>query len=285
MPAKIGLHPLKDTLMHAMPTFLPKGNACGIKWASCFPDNSRRGLPQTSGLLILNDQYTGWPIAVMDAIWITARRTAAVTAIACKYLARKDAAVLGIIGTGVQGEAHVEFLPKILKNLELIKVYDIRTEVLSTFVGEYADKVPCSLSPAQSYRQLVEDADVVVSATAILQKPNPQVRDEWIKEGAFIAPIDFDSLWEYKTMVRVDKFLVDSIDEMRYFESIGYLPNGLPPVYAEIGEVVAGLKLGREENNECIMDMNIGMGVEDVVVAREIYNRALHLDVGIRLPL
>ena len=286
MPAKIGIHPLKDTLMHAMPAFVPRHKACGIKWAECFPENYKFGLPQTSGLLILNDENTGWPIAVMDAIWITAKRTAAVTRVACKYLAREESEQLGIIGAGVQGNEHMNVLPKVLPNLKTVKVYDIRTDVRDAFVKKYNEVPDCDVVAASNYKDAVVDSDVVFSGTAILQKPNPQIKGEWIKKkGVFIAPIDFDSLWEFSTMSRMDKFLVDSIDEMKYFESIGYLPNGLPPIHAEIGEVVAGLKSGRETDEENIMDMNIGMAVEDMPVAKELYNRALEEGIGTKLPL
>ena len=79
MPAKIGIHPQENTLMHAMPAWVPGADACGIKWAECFPDNYKKfGLPQTSGLMILNCPESGWPLCILDAIWITAKRTAAV---------------------------------------------------------------------------------------------------------------------------------------------------------------------------------------------------------------
>ncbi len=287
MPAKIGLHPLKDTLMHAMPAFIPKFKACGIKWASCFPENHKYNLAQTSGLLVLNDQNTGWPIAVMDAIWITAKRTAAVTRVACKYLAREDSEQLGIIGTGVQGNEHIKVLPKVLPNLRTIKAYDMRADAREEFVKKYNNELDCNVEIASNYKEAVADSDVIVSATAILQKPDPQIKDKWIKErGVFIAPVDFDSLWEFATMSRMDKFLVDSIDEMNYFESIGYLPHGLPPsLHGEIGEVVAGLKPGRETDEENIMDMNIGMAVEDMPVAKELYRQALKNGIGKKLPL
>jgi len=286
MPAKIGIHPLKDTLMHAMPAFVPLYKACGIKWAECFPENYKFGLPQTSGLLILNDENTGWPIAVMDAIWITAKRTAVVTRVACKYLAREESEQLGIIGAGVQGNEHMKVLPKVLSNLKTVRVYDIRADVRDAFVKKYNEVLDCDVVVASNYKDAVVDSDVVLSGTVILQKPNPQIKDEWIKKkGVFIAPIDFDSLWEFSTMSRMDKFLVDSIDEMKYFESIGYLPNGLPPIHAEIGEVVAGLKSGRETDEENIMDMNIGMAVEDMPVAKELYKKALKEGIGTKLPL
>jgi len=131
----------------------------------------------------------------------------------------------------------------------------------------------------------VRGSDVVVTATAILQKPNPIIKDEWIKGGALLLPVDLDSVFEWKTMKGADKFLVDSLDEMNYFMSIGYLAHGLPPIHAEIGEVVADLKPGRQSDEEVIFDMNIGMGVVDVVVAKDILERAIKENIGTRLPL
>lgn len=101
----------------------------------------------------------------------------------------------------------------------------------------------------------------------------------------FHLGVDFDSIWEWETFKRADKFLVDSLDEMKYFMTVGYLPNGLPPLHAEIGEVVVGAKPGRESDDEFIIDMNIGMGVEDMVLAIEIYRRAQEKGLGRILPL
>jgi ornithine cyclodeaminase/alanine dehydrogenase len=283
MPAKIGLHPLRDTLMHAMPAHVPAARACGIKWASCFPENDKRGLAQTSGVLVLNDPETGWPLAVMDAIWITARRTPAVSALACEKLARGDSRVLGIIGCGVQGRGHLEVLPRALPGLEEVRLFDARPEVAEALAAAGRDGL--TVRAVETVEEVVRGADVVVSATAILFEPNPLVRHEWVKEGALVLPVDFDSVWEWSTLSGADKFLVDSIEEMEYFRTVGYLPHGLPPVHAEVGEVVAGVRPGRESDDELFVDMNIGMGVEDVVVARALYDRAVERGVGRRLPL
>lgn len=285
MPAKIGLHPIRDTLMHAMPAFVPRANACGIKWAYCFPDNYKYGLSQTSGLIILNDTQTGWPIAIMDAIWITAKRTPTVTALAVEKLARKDSAEVGILGCGVQGREHIPALATVMPKLKKVKLFDKFPHMTEKLVKDCAGQYPFEVVPARNIEDLVRHSDVVVTATAILQKPNPLIKDEWIKPGAFLAPIDFDSVFEWKTMERADKFLVDSLDEMNYFMSVGYLANGLPELHAEIGEVVAGLKSGRENDSELIMDMNIGMGVEDMVVAADVLKRALAGNLGRKLPL
>lgn len=286
MPAKIGLHPQTNTLMHAMPAWVPKYEACGIKWAECFPENYKFNLPQTSGLMILNCHETGWPIAIMDAIWVTAKRTAAVTAIACEFLANKNSEVVGMIGSGVQGKEHTDLFPKIFPKLKQVKVFDKFPDTAKALVKIRREQYPnIDWVVSEKVEDVVRESNVIVSATAILSKANPIIKDEWIAPGAFIAPVDFDSLWEWKTFNRANKFLVDSLPEMEYFMTVGYLVNGLPKLHAELGEVVAGLKIGRESNDELIIDMNIGMGVEDVVIGKAVYNAALQKNVGQTLRL
>ncbi len=285
MPAKIAIHPISNTFHHAMPAFVPAVGASGIKWGQCYPENYKYGLEQTSVLLILNDVQTGWPLAVMDAIWITAKRTAAVSALAVEKLARRDSSEVGILGCGVQGREHVVTLASVMPHLKKVKVMDIMPEKAQRLIDEFRGRYDFGIVEAASYEELTRGSDVVVTATAILDMPDPKIKDEWIKEGALLLPIDFDSVFEWQTMKRADKFLVDSLDEMNYFMAIGYLANGLPPLYAEIGEVVADIKPGRENDKELIFDMNIGMGVEDVVVAKDILLRAVKNNIGRRIPL
>jgi ornithine cyclodeaminase/alanine dehydrogenase len=284
MPAKIGLHPLPDTLIHAMPAHVPAADACGIKWSASFPQNVKKGLPQTIGVIVMNDEETGFPIAIMDSSWVTAKRTPAVSALACEALAPRETRVLTIIGCGVQGEAHLEMLPLVLTELEEIRLLDVRSAAAER-LRLIARERTLNATVADDAERAVRNADVIVSATAILAKPKPFIRHEWIKQGALVLPVDFDSAWQWKTMTSADKFLVDSIDEMEYFRTIGYLPHGLPPIHAEIGEVIADLKPGRESDDELIVDMNIGMAVEDVVVAVEILERANAKGLGRLLPI
>jgi ornithine cyclodeaminase/alanine dehydrogenase len=173
-------------------------------------------------------------------------------------------------------------LPLALPRLAEVRLFDTRRELASAIHGprdrDFAVRV------AESVEDAIRGADVIVTATAILAVPNPFIRHEWVKPNALVLPVDFDSAWEWNTFAAADKFVVDSIEEMEYFRSIGYLPNGLPPIHGEIGELVAGVKPGRERDNELIVDMNIGMAVQDVVVAVELFKRALASDAGRRLP-
>ncbi len=118
MPPKIGVHPTNAAFLHAMPGLVPSAGAVGMKWVSNFGENPSRGLSTISGLLVLNDPETGFPIAVMDCTWITAQRTGAASAVAAKYLAKQDAECLTIIGCGVQGRSHLEAMLAAFPGLE-----------------------------------------------------------------------------------------------------------------------------------------------------------------------
>ena len=286
MPAKIGLHPLKDTLMHAMPAYLPDHFACGIKWASCFPANRERfGLTQTSGLLIYNDPESGWPLAVMDAVWITEKRTPAVTSVAAKHLAPAEAATFGMIGCGVQGRAHVGMIERVLADLETVYVYDVFEEAALDLARDLQPIVKARIVKAGSIEEVVRSSQVVASATAITAQPRPRIRDSWVRRGQTILMCDMHSLYEDATMKRADKYLVDSIEEHELFVGYGYYPDGLPEIYAETGEVAAGLKKGRENPEELIVCNNVGMAVEDMMVAKALFDRALSTGAGTKLPL
>ena len=131
VPPKPGIHPRPDSFIHAMPAYIPSMNAAGIKWVSGFPENYKRNLPYITGVIILNDPETGVPICIMDAAWVTAMRTGAATAVAAKYLARRDSKVFGIIGCGVEGRSNLEAITVVFKDLEEVRAYDINKDNLT----------------------------------------------------------------------------------------------------------------------------------------------------------
>src|SRR5882672_2231153 len=135
MPPKIGIHPAPDAFIHAMPAAIPAQKAAGMKWVGGFPENSKRGLPYISGVLILNDYETGLPIALMDATWITGQRTGAATALSAKYLARPDSATVGILGCGVQGRSNLEAL-QVLFPLKKVFAYDTHADRATRYAQE-----------------------------------------------------------------------------------------------------------------------------------------------------
>ncbi|UCD96489.1 MAG: ornithine cyclodeaminase family protein [Candidatus Bathyarchaeota archaeon] len=284
VPPKPGIHPRQNAFIHAMPAWIPRMEAAGVKWVSGFPENPKQNLPYISGLLILNNPKTGLPISVMDCTWITAKRTGAATAVAAKYLAHPDSRVVGIIGCGVQGRSNLEALKLVCFNLEQVQAYDINKANLEKYVDEMKLKHRIAVTAANSPRNAVTDCDVVVTAGPILRKPKPIIEDSWLKPGGLACPLDFDSYWKLKTIQEMDKFYTDDKNQLEYYQKHGFI-RARPPVYAELSELVTGKKPGRENVDERIMSMNLGLAIEDIATASLIYERAVQKKVGVKLPL
>lgn len=284
VPPKPGVHPKRDAFIHAMPAYLQKMKAAGVKWVAGFPENPKRGLPYISGLLVLNDSETGFPICVMDCTWITAKRTGAATAVAAKHLARKDSRVIGVVGCGVQGRSNLEALTVLYKNLEKVKAYDTNEKNLQRYVKEMTALHGISIAPVESPKKAVEGCDIVVTSGPILKEPHPVIEESWFRDGGLACPLDFDSYWKPETMLSMQKFCTDDRNQLAYYKAQGYFTD-LPEVYAELSEITTGTKLGRENPEERIMAMNLGLAIEDVATAMYVYQEAKRANVGRMLPL
>jgi ornithine cyclodeaminase/alanine dehydrogenase-like protein (mu-crystallin family) len=284
VPPKPGIHPQKDAFIHAMPAYLPKSKVAGVKWVSGFPENPKHGLPYISGLLILNDLETGFPICVMDCTWVTAKRTGAATAVAAKHLAKEDSQTLGILGCGVQGRNNLEALLAMFKSLEEVKAYDVSADNLHRYVQDMTAKHGIKIVPAESPRKAVENCNIVITAGPILKNPQPVIEAAWFKDGGFACPLDFDSYWKPETMHSMDKFCTDDKEQLAYYRTQGYF-SGIPSVYAELSEIISGEKPGRENHKERIMSMNLGLAIEDMATAKLVYERAKKEGAGTKLPL
>src|SRR4051812_38184715 len=197
-PDKIGLHYAHDGALHAMPAHIGSQQALGIKWVGSVPTNGDRGLPQTTGIIVLNDPTTGFPNCVMDGTWITAMRTGAVSAITAKHLAPNRVDTLGLIGTGVQMRTQLLALNEVLKP-QTVKVYDIRPDAVEAFVTQMRDLVDVPIEAADGHRGAVEGADVVVTATWLFPPNNPPNEKAWMKRGMLAMPIEGDTMWQPDT--------------------------------------------------------------------------------------
>lgn len=286
MPAKIGIHPLnEDTFLHAMPSYIQPENICGLKWISGFPDNPiKHNLPHITGLLILNDNQTGLPIAIMDGTWVTTMRTVAATMIGAKYLGDLTPGTFGMIGCGDIGRNHIAFIPEVLPEINTIYIYDKYEQAMDRVIEEFQPKMSAKIIKAQSMDEVVKNSAIVASAT-IFSKPNPQIDDASIMPGQTLLLCDAHALYEDKTIKRSDKYVIDSLEQGEHFNKFGFFTNGLPNVHAELGQVVAGMKKGREDNKELIVNNNIGMAIEDVIVGKAIYQEAIAKQRGRALPL
>jgi len=283
MPPKIGVHPMPDAFIHAMPAAIVAQKAVGMKWVAGYPENSKRGLPYISGVFILNDADTGFPVAFMDCTWITAQRTGAATAIAAKYLARPDSTKVGVLGCGVQGRSNLEAL-SVCFPLKKVYAYDTHPERAKTYAEEMRAKFNIEAAAVPQAKEAVIDSDIVVTAGPILRKPHATISSGWLRKGAFASLVDFDSYWHPEALHEADKFCTDDGLQLDHYREIGYFQD-IPAIYADLAELVAGRKPGRQAKEERTMACNLGLALDDVATAPLIYQKAVEKGIGVRLPL
>ena len=283
MPPKPGIHPRPDAFIHAMPAYIPSLESAGIKWVSGYPNNQRRDLPYITGLLILNDPETGLPVAIMDCTWITAKRTGAATALAAKYLARPESATVGIVACGVQGRSNLEALACLFK-IKKVKAYDLYPDVAERYATEMSRGLNLDIEPVKKLPEAVKGLDLVVTSGPILKHPKPLIEAGWLGPGAFASPVDFDSYWKGEALREIHKLATDDLAQMRYYRQEGYFKE-TPEPYADLGEIVAGLKPGRESVEERTMSINLGLALDDMATATTIYKLAKARGIGTELPL
>jgi ornithine cyclodeaminase/alanine dehydrogenase len=283
MPPKPGIHTRKDSFIHAMPAYIPSLQSAGMKWVSGYPDNQKKGFPYINGLLILNDPDNGIPIAVMDATWITAKRTGAATAVAAKYLARKDSSTIGILGCGIQGRSNLEALSSTFK-IDKVKAFDIYPEAAEKFAREMAQKFRLKVEIANNPKEAVTGLDIIVTCGPILKNPEPVIEAGWLDEGSFACPVDFDSYWKGDALREVDKLVTDDINQLEYYREAGYFRD-TPHPYADLGEIAVGKKTGRENAHERTICINLGLALDDMATAILIYRKAREKGTGTLLSL
>jgi ornithine cyclodeaminase/alanine dehydrogenase len=283
MPPKPGIHTMPDAFIHAMPAFIPSLHSAGIKWVSGYPENFKRGLPYITGLLILNKDETGIPYAVMDCTWITAYRTGAATGLAAKYLARPNSEVAAILACGVQGRTNLEALASIFP-LKRAYAYDILPEVQAKFITEMKKKFKFEILPAKSPKEAVTASDLVVTSGPILKHPTPTIEKDWLKPGGFGSAVDFDSYWTGPAMAQMDRISTDDHAQFEYYRESGYFSQ-TPAPYADLGQLATGQKPGRGSDKERNLAINLGLAMDDMAIAPEIYRRAMAKEIGTWLPL
>lgn len=263
-------------------------DVCGMKWIPSFPNNPEKyGLPRANGLTVLNNSWTGMPLAIMDGTWISAMRTGAVTGVGARYLAREDAKSAAMIGCGVQAIIQIIALDEVL-DLEKVKVYDIKKEAAIRLKEEIAKKLSLEVEIADSPEEAVVGSDIIVTATVADESI---VKESWLKEGAFFSHVGSYQEEEYEVVQSADKIVVDDWHQV--------LHRGTPvlakmfkedlitedDIHANLGEIVNGKKSGREIETENIFFQPMGMGSEDVAVAYKIYEKAKTKEIGKNLKL
>jgi ornithine cyclodeaminase/alanine dehydrogenase-like protein (mu-crystallin family) len=282
-PPKHWLERAEDRFFSAMSSSIEEIGFAGCKWQSGDPANSSRGLPYIQGIYVLTEGKLGIPVALMDSEWITGRRTAAASALAVKYLAAADASTLAILGCGLQGRAHLRAIRGEMPGLRRVQVFDVRPDAAHAFVREFASEKAFEIVVANGPKAAVKGADVVVSGGPIMTPPKPVIEVDWLKQGVLGVSIDYDSYWTAGAMQSMSLITTDDQQQIEHLKEYG-LFLAVPRLDCELAEIVAGTKSGRTAEGQNILCFNLGIAIEDLVTAVDVYKRASAESVGTILP-
>lgn len=273
----------------AMPCYLGGENPiAGIKWIGSRQHNpSKHQLPRASAVIVLNDAETNYPVAILEASLISAMRTAAITGIATRYLARSDFREITIIGCGPIAQMQVQTLLEQYSQISHVHLYDLfpaaADQLISQFAPHYPD-VHFTIQP--DAETAVRLADVLVTCTV---SDAPYIPFAWLKRGCFVSNISIMDI-QKDVFLKADKVIVDDWEQCNREKKVinQLVEEGLfsrEQLHAELGEIVSGNITGRDNNDEIILLNPMGMAIDDIVCARWFYQAALTRNVGTRLPL
>lgn len=265
-------------------------NATGIKWIASNPENRvKHRMSRSSAVIVLNDMQTGYPMAIMDGTIITAMRTGAVVGVAAKHLARRDAQVVGLIGTGFQSHAQALGLKMSLPQLRMYKIHNASPGPAQAWVEEMGRLLEVPIQIESSSRAVVEGSDVVVAATAGGRSGPVRVEPAWFAKGSFysvLSPRDLNG----NVIQEFDRVVLTKLEELEPGRV-----NALSDLYragvlkadnvTELAAIVVGKKPGRQNETERIFMRPTGMSAADVITAQSIYQQAKNMGLGQELDL
>lgn len=256
----------------------------GVKIVGDYVDNYTRGLPSEMALLNLFDPRTGMPVAILDASAITDMRTGALTALGARHLARRDSKILGHIGARGTAYWNVRLLNSIY-DFDEIRIHSRRPESRNAFARRLEQDLGKKIIVTDDWESCVRDADIVVEASR-LNAPMPLLKTAWIKPGAFVVPYGTMSAVELSLTDIMDKLVVDDwgqckggmFGSLRAHVDAGKLSEHT--LHAELGEIVAGIKPGRESDRETILFWHRGLSLSDIALGHAMLEKARALGIG-----
>jgi alanine dehydrogenase len=279
LPGYHGLH-------LAMPAYVGGAlDTLAVKVVTVYPDNpTLHQLPTTIGILLLNDPRTGAPLAVMDAGYMTAVRTGAVSGVATRYLARRNARAVGVFGAGVMAKAQLAAVCAV-RRIESAVVYDKNAASAKAFAAEMASELGVKVTPVDNPRGAVDGQDVIVVATSATE---PIFDGHWLAPGQHVNAIGSHApaARELDTTAIVrSKVFPDHIEACLAEAGDILIPLGEGAISrdhlrAGLGEVIAGLKPGRERDDEITLFKSVGLAIQDVAAASFVYQRAIAQKIG-----
>jgi len=288
MPSKVYLFYEKfNGDLRTMPSYVEDMDVSAVKIVNVHPDNRNYGMRTVMALLVLINPHTGAPLAVMDATHITDMRTGAASGIASKYLAKPSPKVLGIIGCGNQARTQMLALITQYDHFDEVRLYDMYPEKARALAREfrrhYKEKVG-KIKAVSEAKLCVVDSDIVVTATS---SRAPIVLDEWVRPGTHFNCIGADAPGKQEmepNILKRARLVIDDWDQASHSGEINVpLSKGelvKEDVDAEIGHIVAGLKPGRESDDQVTVFCSTGLAIQDCLTAKIAYDAAMAQKIG-----
>jgi ornithine cyclodeaminase len=286
------LVPEHDGLLAAMPGYVPSLGALVSKLVSLFPRNAAGPIPTHQAVIVVFDPENGLPLALLDGTEITAMRTGAGSALSVRLLARQDASVLALLGTGVQARSHARAVARV-RELDHVLVAGRDRGKADALAGELADELGAVVSAVGSFREAVEAADIVCATTHALE---PIVDRDWLAPGTHVTSVGYNPAGRELD----DRTVVDAlvcVESRR--AALAPVPSGsndltqpigaglITPdhIHAELGELVSGVKPGRTSADQLTLYKSVGVAVQDAAAAALVIAKARELGVGQELAI
>ena len=289
VPMRTGIeHPEYNGASLFMPVYSPAKRQIGIKIVTLFRDNMSRDIPMINGVMLVFDATNGLPLALLDAEFLTSLRTGAASGLATDVLARADAQIAVLFGAGAQGASQLEAISQV-RRLKKVYVFDKDLDKSSRFISKMSQRLPVRIEAAKS-EEIVQEADIICTATS---SAKPVFAAGMIKPGTHINAIG--SYKADKSEIPIEtvinsKIIVDS--RTTALKEAGEIIQAIQSgkitdshIYAELGELIAGEKPARQNNQEITLFKSVGNAVQDLETAHLIIERAREKKVGTEVIL
>lgn len=269
--------------INCMSSTLEEIQTCGMKWVSVFPSNQIKGLDNVEGFSLLSETLTGGLKCFMNATECTSLRTAAIGAIAAKYLARKESTSIGFIGAGEEAKAHLRMIKFVYPEIKTCYISSRTQRRIEQFIKEL--KIDCPdvkfINCGNDYESAIVESDIIVTA---ISSQDQVLKSDWIRPGMlYIHVAGLED--EFDVVKKANKIICDkwecvkhraqTITQMYY---AGVLKD--ESIYGDIGEIIVGEKVGRENDEEFIYFNSVGLAVEDILLCNRIYEMAIESGIG-----
>lgn len=285
MPDKVSqiFDEVSQNRINCMPATLINEKICGMKWVSVFPSNARKGVQNVTGIMLLSELETGFPIAVIDGTLSTKMRTAAVGCTAAKYLAPSKVETIGIIGAGEEARMHFTLLKHMFPTIKECRVSSLNTEIEQGFIDKFKDIVPDVkfVTCNNDSHLCASGADIIVTA---ISGQSPVLKAADITKGGLYIHVGG---WEdeYGVAQKANKIVCDEWEVVKHrSQTLCRMYNdGLlkdEDIYANLSELIAGTKKGRENDDEFIYFNSVGLSYIDIDFANYVYKEAKRLGLG-----